>query len=85
MRYVVEFAPSAAREFRKLEPAVQRRLRPVIDGLAKSPRPAGAIKLSGEDSAYRLRVGDYRLVYEVVDRVLRVLIVRVAHRREAYR
>lgn len=83
--YAVEFAPSAARAFRKFESAAQRRVALAIDGLALRPRPAGAVKLAGADDTFRIRVGDYRVVYMIEDRVLRVLIVRVAHRREAYR
>jgi mRNA interferase RelE/StbE len=83
--YAVEFAPSAARAFRKLESAVQRRIASAIDALALRPRPAGAVKLAGGDDTFRIRVGDYRVVYIVENRILRVVIVRVAHRKEAYR
>ncbi len=56
----------------------------VIDALADNPRPSGAVRLKGTDF-FRVRIGDYRVVYEVHDSVLRVLVVRVAHRREVYR
>jgi len=82
--YRVEFAPSAVRQFRDLPREVQRRLSPRIDALALDPRPRGCVKLQGE-TRYRIRSGEYRVVYEVEDRVLRVLVVRVAHRREVYR
>jgi len=61
------------------------RLRPHIDGLATNPRPPGAKKLKGVAEAWRIRIGDFRIVYEIRDRILLVLVVRVAHRREAYR
>jgi mRNA interferase RelE/StbE len=64
---------------------VQVRLKPAIDGLAEEPRPDGVVKLKGEENAYRVRVGDYRIVYEVRDNVLLVLIVKIGHRREIYR
>lgn len=85
MVYTVEFSSGAERDFRKLAREIQLRLRPRIDALADHPRPAGAKKLSGGHELWRIRVGDYRIVYELRDRILVVLVVRVAHRREAYR
>jgi mRNA interferase RelE/StbE len=85
MAYAVAFSPSAEREFRKLARQIQRNFRPRIDALANQPRPTGAKKLKGRDDLWRIRVGDYRIVYEVQDRILVVLVVRVAHRREVYR
>jgi len=85
MPYAVEFSPSASREFRKLAREIQRRLRPRIDSLADDPRPPGSKKLKGGDELWRIRVSDYRVVYEVKDKILVILVVRVAHRREVYR
>ena len=56
-----------------------------IDALARAPRPAGCIQLAGADDAYRIRIGDYRVVYEIADKVLIVYIIRVAHRKDVYR
>jgi mRNA interferase RelE/StbE len=83
--YRIEFAPGAARDLRGLPRQVQERLRPPIDGLAMEPRPPQAVKLAGSDELYRIRAGDYRVVYAVRVEVLVVLIVRVGHRREIYR
>lgn len=85
MAYAVEFAPAAEREFRKLAREIQLRLRPRIDALADDPRPAGARKLKGRDDLWRVRAGDYRIVYEIRSEILVVLVVHVAHRREVYR
>lgn len=85
MAYAVEFSPGALREFRKLAREIQLRLRPRIDVLATDPRPADAKKLKGSEELWRIRSGVYRIVYEVRDRTLVVLVVRVAHRREVYR
>jgi mRNA interferase RelE/StbE len=85
MPYTVEFSPGVTREFRRLAREIQLRLRPRIDALAGNPRPSGAKKLYGGIELWRIRVGDYRIVYEVRDKLLVVLVVRVAHRREAYR
>ncbi len=85
LRYQVEFAPSARRELRALTPHVQERLRLRIDALAEDPRPHRAARFVGLEDGYRLRVGDYRVIYQVRDRVLVVLVVRIGHRREVYR
>lgn len=84
MVYEIQYANAAARAIRQLERAVQRRLLARIETLAVNPRPAGAIKLTGHD-AYRLRVGDYRVVYAIADDRLIVLVVDVGHRRDIYR
>jgi mRNA interferase RelE/StbE len=83
--YRVSFAPAALRQFRKLPAAVQRRLSPHIDALADNPRPPGVVKLSGTSDIYRVRVGDHRIVYEIQDVVLIVLILKIGNRREVYR
>ena len=85
MAYTVEFGANADREFRKFSHDLQLRLRPRIDALETNPRPPGAKKLAGQEDLWRIRVGDYRVVYEIHDRILVVLTVRIAHRREAYR
>lgn len=63
----------------------QQRIRAAIDILANEPRPPGCIALTGETGVYRVRVGDYRIVYEVLDVRLLVHVVRVGHRRDVYR
>jgi mRNA interferase RelE/StbE len=83
--YRIYFAGRAERAFRKLSPEVQRRLDPSILALAGNPRPPGCLKLSGPDSLWRIRVGDYRIVYQIQDDALLILIIHVGHRREVYR
>ncbi len=83
MSYRVLFHPAALREFDKLPVAQQRRLASVIDRLAADPMHHGAQKLSDLD-AYRVRAGDYRIVYAVQDDVCIVLIAKVGDRREIY-
>ena len=85
MRYAVEFKPSAYREFRRLQSDIAKRVDAKIVALASNPRPYGVEKLAGYERAYRIRVGDYRILYEIFDDVLVVYVIRVAHRREAYR
>lgn len=83
--YRVEFTTAAARELRKLDAGIRRRILSGIAELAQDPRPAGCKKLAGESNAWRIRIGDYRVLYDVVDDVLVVTVVRVAHRREVYK
>lgn len=85
MTYRVEFTSAAARQVKKLPRPARDRLLASIESLSNDPRPPGSTKLVGEETARRLRIGDYRIVYDVVDDVLTVLIVRVGHRREIYR
>jgi mRNA interferase RelE/StbE len=75
----------AAKDLAALPKAVVRRVDAKILNLAHAPRPAEAVKLKGADALYRLRVGDYRIIYEVKDDVVVIVIVRVGHRREVYR
>ncbi len=84
-RYRIDFAPAADRGFRALAEDVRRRLRPRIDALAENPRPHGVETLKGEKGLHRIRAGDYRIIYQIRDEVLVVLIVRIGHRREVYR
>lgn len=69
----------------RLERVDQRRIQATIDLLADEPRPPGCVKLSGEDAAYRVRVGSFRVLYEVHDHELKILVVNVGHRRDVYR
>jgi mRNA interferase RelE/StbE len=83
--YSIQVAPAAARQIRKLDPEGRRRIQAAIELLAENPRPAGARPLVGGDGEWRVRTGDYRVIYEVNDGVLLVLVVAVGHRRDIYR
>ncbi|MDT4328331.1 type II toxin-antitoxin system RelE family toxin [Methylomonas sp. MS20] len=85
MTYSVVFKPSAEKAFSKLPKDVQRRLYAAALELSENPRPPGFKKLHGVDDLYRVRIGDYRLVYTVEDRHLKILVVAVGHRRDIYR
>ncbi len=84
MVYKVELRPSARRELLKLPRHDQIRLVRAMDRLAKEPRPKGAKKLAGAEDLYRVRVGDYRVVYQIQDDRLIVLVVRIGHRKDVY-
>ena len=84
-RYALQFRPAAVRQLRKLPKEAQRRLRTATEALCHQPRPSGAVKLAGTDDLWRIRVGDYRVIYTIVDEALVVTVIRVANRREVYR
>ncbi len=84
MPYSISYVPSAAKTIRKLEKSTARRLLEAIDGLTIDPRPPGCIQLKGGRGEFRIRVGDYRVIYDVQDDELVVLVLRVGHRREVY-
>ncbi len=84
-KYRIEVKASAIKEIAALPRREQRRLIAAIEALGADPRPEGVRKLTGYKDAYRVRVGDYRVVYVVRDDVLTVFVVRVGHRRDVYR
>ena len=84
MTYQVRFRPRAARQLSALPKGVRETIAKVIEALSDNPRPTGAATLKG--SPYlRVRVRDYRVVYEVIDDILRMTFIRVGHRRDVYR
>ena len=85
MVYRVEIKPGAEKALAKLPRPHRERIGAKIEALAADPRPPGVEKLAGEDAMYRIRVGEYRVVYTIRDDILLVLVVRVGHRREVYR
>ena len=83
--YSLVIKRSAEKELKKLSGGDLRRVVDRIHGLAQQPRPAGCEKLSGEAERYRIRQGDYRIVYGIDDSAHIVVIVKIGHRREVYR
>ena len=84
MTYVVSVAPAAARQLRKFDPQIRRRIQAAIDLLESNPRPPAAIQLVGGSGEWRVRTGDYRIIYEIPDAKLVVLVLRVGQRRDIY-
>lgn len=82
MTYRVEFTTAAVRQIKKLDRPTRDRILAVIESLVDDPRPPASTKLVGEAIAWRVRVGDYRVIYDVDDEVLTVTVVRAGHRRE---
>jgi len=86
MAYIVEFSPAALCQLRKLDPPVRKRILRRVAKLEKQPRPKSAKKIQGStEPLYRVREGDYRIVYTIRDDRLIVLVLRFGHRSEVYR
>jgi len=84
-KYTINFKSSAAKEFRKLPIQAKKPIRNTIDQLSYFPRPSGIVKLQGDDNLYRIRVGNYRIIYAIDDVLKLVIITRVKHRKDVYR
>lgn len=85
MKYSVKLKPQAEKQLKKLDKKQAERITIAIAALAFNPRPAASLKMSGYDDVYRLRVGDYRILYEIHDSVLLIQVVRVGHRKDVYK
>jgi mRNA interferase RelE/StbE len=83
--YTISFIRSAHHDLSRLDKKIVARIFPKIEALAIDPRPPGCRKLQGADSLWRIRVGDYRVIYSILDQELVIEIVTVRHRRDAYR
>ena len=85
MKYTIRVLQAARKALLKLSAADATRIDAKILSLADNPKPSGAEKLKGRDGSLRVRVGDYRIIYEILDRELVVIVVTIGHRREVYR
>lgn len=85
MAYRVDLTTAAARDVKRLPKDIQKNVISAINALADDPRPQGYEKIEGPGDVYRIRCGDYRVLYQVFDDVLTVLVVRARHRREVYK
>jgi mRNA interferase RelE/StbE len=83
--YRVTISSSAERELANLDPPIARRVVAAIARLATNPRPSGCVKLTGSQSDWRIRVGDWRILYTINDAALRVDVAAIRHRSDAYR
>ena len=84
-RYRIELKPSAAKSLDRLPVDLQKRIVRAVELLAGNPRPPGVVKMAGDDNLWRVRVGDFRIVYEIHDDILLVLVLRIGHRGDVYR
>jgi mRNA interferase RelE/StbE len=82
--YRIALAPPAARQLRKFDPQVRRRIQAALELLAAEPRPPAATRLVGSSGEWRVQTGDYRIIYEIEGDRLLILVLRVSHRRKIY-
>lgn len=83
--YKIEWKQSAKRELKKIEKGIIVKIIESVQSLSQNPYPRSSKKLRGSETSYRIRVGDYRIVYTIHASVLTVEIIRVGHRKEIYR
>jgi len=82
--YELRFTPAGARTWRKLPVVVRTQIAPHLDDLISNPRPDGVKKLKGFQNLYRIRSGDYRVIYEIDDTSKKIFVTKVANRSDAY-
>lgn len=85
MTYQIEIKSKVAKQLKKLPNDIRDRINEKILELAENPRPSGVVKLEGSNDTYRIRVGSYRVLYDIFDDVLLISVIRVGHRREVYK
>lgn len=85
MAYKIKIKESALKALGKVEKKAKARIWTAISKLAEEPRPLGCVKMAGPDDLWRIRVGEWRIIYQVRDKEMIVLVIRVGHRREVYR
>lgn len=83
--YQLKISSQAEKTLRKLPPDITKRLSKAIDKLSKDPFPSGSLKLVGSEADYRIRVGDYRIIYQIRESALIVFVIRIGHRKDIYR
>jgi len=83
--YKIRWKSSAKKELKKLDKKIILRILQAVEKLANNPRQSGSRKLVGSESIYRIRVGDYRIIYNIESSLLTIEIIKVGHRREVYR
>ena len=83
--FEIEWRKSALKDIKRLDQQVVPRIISAIDSLVGEPFPVGVRKLMGTEYTYRIQIGDYRVIYEVFEAKLSILIIRVRHRKEVYR
>jgi mRNA interferase RelE/StbE len=85
VKYTIVYKKSAAEELLRLPQGMAYKVKTAIDNLAGNPRPPSCSKLKGSVSDYRIRVGNYRIIYTIADTLLIITIIKIAHRKSAYR
>jgi len=82
--YIITFARSARKELDSLSIQISSRIDPEINALANNPRPSGCVKLKGRQNQWRIRIGNYRVIYSIDDETFTIKIMEVGHRGDVY-
>ena len=85
MKYRIEFKRSAAKALRKIPKSDQKRIADKIDSLSENLPDPVITKMKGDNPFHRIRVGDYRIIYEIHEDILLIVILKIGHRKEVYR
>ena len=85
MKYSINYKRSAFEELLQLPLNIAHKIKTAIDNLSEIPRPQGCKKLKGSDKDYRIRIGNYRVIYTIIDAILIVTVIKIAHRKDVYR
>jgi len=83
--YTITFVRSAEKQLQTLDSKIVSRVFPKIENLSTNPRPQGCLKLTGENNLWRIKIGDYRVIYTIDDKLKQIDIVSIRHRRDVYR
>jgi len=83
--YNIEWRPSTKKDLKSISKAEVRRIINAVEALSDQPRPQGSTKLSGSGFTYRIRVGNYRIIYEIHDEIILIEVVKIGHRKDVYR
>lgn len=83
--YKIQWKNSAKKELKKLDKQIIIKILQAVEKLANNPHPSGSKKLMGSESIYRIRVGNYRIIYNIQSSVVSIEIIKVGHRRDVYR
>ena len=85
MKYTISYKRSAYEELLQLPANIAHKIKNAIDSLSENPRPHSCKKLKGSVNDYRIRIGNYRVVYTIIDTILIVTVIKIAHRKDVYR
>ena len=85
MKYRIEFKKSAAKELRKIPRSDQKRIAVKIDNLSENLPDPATTKMKGDNPFHRIRVGDYRIIYEINEDILLIMVLKIGHRKDVYR
>lgn len=85
MKYKISILPSALKSLKNIDQKFAKKIRERIWALADNPRHNGSLKLSGEINSYRTRVGKYRIIYEIYDEQVLIMVINIDHRKDVYK